>query len=116
MREGLAVAVPVRIGIVSEEVAEVLAGLEVGDRVIVGEAAAYENGRKSTASNVLTFEIETAPPTGRLVSQPIGAPGSRSVPQDEASFAALPSEDRATLELGQEIIALAEAAQTSGTV
>ena len=35
----LAVAVPVRIGIVTEDVAEVLAGLEVGEAVIVGEAA-----------------------------------------------------------------------------
>jgi membrane fusion protein (multidrug efflux system) len=39
VREGLAFAVPVRIGIVTDEVVEVLAGLELGERVIVGEAA-----------------------------------------------------------------------------
>jgi membrane fusion protein (multidrug efflux system) len=39
VREGLAFAVPIQIGIVSEEVVEVLAGLEAGEQVIVGEAA-----------------------------------------------------------------------------
>lgn len=39
VREGVVVAVPVRIGIVSDESAEVLAGLEPGELVIVGEAA-----------------------------------------------------------------------------
>jgi len=39
VRDGLAVAVPVRIGITTEEAVEVLAGLEAGTEVIVGEAA-----------------------------------------------------------------------------
>lgn len=39
VRDGRVVAVPLRIGIVSEQFAEVLAGLEEGERVIVGEAA-----------------------------------------------------------------------------
>ncbi len=39
VREGVAVAAPVEIGIVSDRHAEVLAGLAVGERVIVGEAA-----------------------------------------------------------------------------
>ena len=39
VQAGHAVAVPIRLGIVSEEVAEVLSGLEPGDRVIVGDAA-----------------------------------------------------------------------------
>jgi membrane fusion protein (multidrug efflux system) len=39
VREGLAVAVPVRIGIVSGDVVEILDGLDEGEHVIVGEAA-----------------------------------------------------------------------------
>lgn len=39
VRDGRAVAVPVELGLVSEDAAEVLAGLEGGERVIVGEAA-----------------------------------------------------------------------------
>lgn len=39
VRDGRAVAVPVRLGIVSNEVAELLSGLEAGEPVIVGGAA-----------------------------------------------------------------------------
>jgi RND family efflux transporter MFP subunit len=39
VRDGLAVAVPVELGLVSPESAEVLGGLEPGQQVIVGEAA-----------------------------------------------------------------------------
>jgi membrane fusion protein (multidrug efflux system) len=40
VREGRAVAVPVELGIVSEEVAEVVSGLAEGEAVVVGESAA----------------------------------------------------------------------------
>jgi len=39
VRDGLAVSVPVRIGITTEEAVEVISGLEAGTEVIVGEAA-----------------------------------------------------------------------------
>jgi membrane fusion protein (multidrug efflux system) len=39
VRDGRAVAVPVRIGIVGQEQVEILAGLEAGEQVVVGEAA-----------------------------------------------------------------------------
>jgi len=39
VRDGRAAAVPVEIGIASEDSAEVLRGIEVGEEVIVGEAA-----------------------------------------------------------------------------
>jgi RND family efflux transporter MFP subunit len=39
VRDGHAVAVPVELGVVSPESAEVLAGIEAGERVIVGEEA-----------------------------------------------------------------------------
>jgi len=39
VRDGRAVAVPVELGIVSEEEAEVLRGVDVNDEVVVGEAA-----------------------------------------------------------------------------
>lgn len=39
VRDGRAVAVPVEIGLTSEQAAEVLRGVDVGDQVLVGEAA-----------------------------------------------------------------------------
>jgi RND family efflux transporter MFP subunit len=39
VREGRAVAVPVELGVVSDELAEIVKGVEVGEPVIVGEAA-----------------------------------------------------------------------------
>ena len=39
VRDGRAVAVPVELGIASEEMAEVLSGVEPGEEVVVGEAA-----------------------------------------------------------------------------
>ena len=39
VRDGRAVAVPIELGVVSDELAEIVAGVEVGEPVIVGEAA-----------------------------------------------------------------------------
>jgi membrane fusion protein (multidrug efflux system) len=39
VRDGRAVAVPVEVGVVSDELAEIVRGVEAGDAVIVGEAA-----------------------------------------------------------------------------
>jgi hypothetical protein len=39
LRDGRAVAVPVELGAISPDMAEVLSGIEAGERVIVGEEA-----------------------------------------------------------------------------
>ena len=39
VRKGLAVVSPIEVGLISESAVEVLAGLQVDDEVIVGEAA-----------------------------------------------------------------------------
>jgi len=39
VQDGVVVAVPVRVGIVTEAAVEVISGLEAGTEVIVGEAA-----------------------------------------------------------------------------
>jgi membrane fusion protein (multidrug efflux system) len=60
VREGRAVAVPVELGVVSEELAEIVRGVEVGEPVIVGEAA----GALAPGMRVRVVSEETAGAAG----------------------------------------------------
>jgi len=67
VRDGRAQAVPVEVGVVSDELAEIVKGVEVGEPVIVGEAA----GALAPGMRVRVVSEEPAPaaPTGEPLAR-----------------------------------------------
>jgi RND family efflux transporter MFP subunit len=93
LREGHAVAVPIEIGAVSHDAAEVIAGIDVGERVIVGdEAQTVAPGMAVRERRASAQEGETSAPEGAASAKPAGdgeAAGAR--PQADEERAAPPS-------------------------
>lgn len=93
LREGHAVAVPIEIGAVSYDAAEVIAGIDEGERVIVGdEAQTVAPGMAVRERQAAAQEGETSVPEGAASAQPRAKPagdgeagGARPQAEEERS-------------------------------